>query len=319
MGTAVSPNPKPPDVPADDPTLLKSSGKPSMELYLSLGKYYEESGKPTEAEEQYQKALEEKPSHLVAMLSYAHFLENQGRYEDAVNYYQHTIKAHPKDASVYNNFGLCHARKKNLKEATESLNRAVQLDPRSPLYRNNIAALFVEQNRLTDAYEQLRAVHGEAKAYYNLGYLLSKKGDTVAAEHHFQQALRIDPNMQPAARWLAYLQNKGQPSSVDRNFKVVAPPRTDPMATPREPAITRILPPVTQPIMPTSAPRQNPYVTEPQQAAPPNFGPDQPPLPDAIPQRLPPVTVRQPVGPPESGPAFQASDSAPEAPLPPGM
>jgi TPR repeat protein len=255
------------------------------------------------------------------MLSYAHFLEGQGRYDEAVNYYQHTIKTHPKDASVYNNLGLCHARKKHLKEASESLSRAVQLDPRSPLYRNNIAALLVEQNRLSDAYEQLRAVHGEAKAYYNLGYLLSKKGDTTAAEHHFQQALRIDPNMQPAARWLAYLQNKGQPNSVDRNFKVIPPTRSDPMAIPHEPAITRILPPASQPTAPTSAPRQNPYVIE-QQPSPPtqNFGPDQPPLPDSmIPQRLPPVTVRQPVGPPESTAALQPSDSSPEAPLPPGM
>jgi Tfp pilus assembly protein PilF len=319
MGEAVSPKPKPKDLPTDDPTLLSSNGKPSIELYLSLAKYYEEGNKPHDAEEQYQKALQEKPDNLVAMLSYAHFMENQGRYDDAVSYYQRAIKAHPKDASVYNNLGLCHARKKKLKEATAALNQATQIDPRSPLYRNNLAALLVEQNRLSEAYEQLRAVHGEAKAYYNLGYLLGKKGDLAAAEHHFKQALLIDPNMQPAAHWLAYLQNKGQPTSVDRNFKVVHPTPQAEIAPPREPAITRILPSSAPSSGPASAPHQNPYVAEQPQTAPvQTFTPEQPPLPDSsVPRRLPPV--RQPMGPPELPPAYDSSDTAPTAPLPPGM
>ena len=319
MGEAISPKQNTNSLPSDDPTLLSSEAKPSVELYLSLAKYYEESNKPAEAEQQYRKALHEKPNHLAVMLSYAHFLENQGRYEEAVDYYQRTIKAHPKDAAVYNNLGLCHARKKKLKEATAALGQAVQLEPRNPLYRNNISALLVEQNRLQDAFEQLRSVHGEAKAYYNLGYLLSKKGDTAAAEHHFKQALLIDPTMEPAERWLSYLQNKAQPSPIDRNFKIIHPTPSRSGNPPQEQMATRLAPPPATSSGPTSAPQQNPFYTQQRQSVPSGTFTQEPQtLPDsALPKRLPPVGVRQPAGSATPRSASDSSVASPAAPLPP--
>jgi len=323
VGETIAPSkPKASSLPGDDPTLLSSNGKPSVELYLALAKYYEESNKPREAEQQYQKALQEMPNHLVVMLSYAHFMENQGRYEDAVNYYQVTMKAHPKDASVYNNLALCYARKKKLKEATSALVQAVQLEPRNPLYRNNVAAILVEQNRLPEAFEHLRSVHGDAKAYYNLGYMLSKKGDTASAEHHFKQALAADPTFEPAQRWLAYLQNKPlQPSSpTDRNVKVVRPAAPPAGNSPQEQVAVRIAPPPEQPAATMSAPQQNPFYAPPSQpplrrtvVQDPSSASDSAPL-----KRLPPIVVRQPAGPASPGDGPESSESGPPAPLPPG-
>jgi Tfp pilus assembly protein PilF len=323
IGDTFSSKPAPGALPPDDPTLLSSKGKPSVDLYISVAKLHEGANRIPQAEEQYQLAMREYPNHLVAMLSYAHFLENQGRYEDAVNQYQRTIKAHPKNASVHNNLGLCHARKKKLKEATTALNQAVQLEPRNPLYRNNISALLVEQNRLSEAFDQLRDVHGEAKAYYNLGYLLSKKGDTASAEHHFKQALRIDPTMESAHRWLSYMQNNSQPSAIDRNFKIVQPSSADSNPPQEQVASRPMMPPMIPAVTPmvnTSAPRQNPYYSQQRQTAPTSeFIQERPTLPEsAPPRRLPPVVVRQPIG--SAGPAnvADASESAPAAPLPPG-
>jgi Tfp pilus assembly protein PilF len=316
MGEPFSSKPKTEALATDDPTKLNSEGKPSVELYLSTAKIYEEANKIPEAEQQYQIALREKPNHLGAMLGYAHFLENQGRYDDAVSYYQRTLKAHPKEASVYNNLGLCHARKKKLKEATSSLQQAVQLDPGNPLYRNNITALLVEQNRLPEAFEHQRIVHGDAKAYYNLGYLLSKKGDIAAAEHHFKRALIIDPAMEPAQRWLSYLQHKPQPVTADRNFKVVQPTRPAHNYQAEDQMATRILPPPTQQSGTSTVPQQNPFYQQ-QQSVPEKTFQEQPVSIDpSLPKRLPPVTVRQPLDSTVSG---DTSDSAPAAPLPPGM
>ena len=90
----------------------------------------------------------------------------------------------------------------------------MQLDPRNPLYRNNLATVLVDQNRLPEAFANLREVHGDAAAYYNMGYLLNKKGQTEAAEHNFTQALLIDPNMVPAQKWLMYLHDKSQETAM---------------------------------------------------------------------------------------------------------
>ena len=51
-------------------------------------------------------------------------------------------------------------------------------------------------------------MHSEAAAYYNLGYLLNKKGQTQAAMQHFVLALRADPSMIAAQQWIEYLQKK---------------------------------------------------------------------------------------------------------------
>ena len=176
--------------PTDDAISLKNQSKPSPELYSAIARLYEESGKTTEAEQYYQMALKEKADDLTSLLGYARFQENQGRINEAVALYQKAVQTHPKEASAYNNLGLCYARRGKLNEAASALGQAVQLDPRNPLYRNNLATVLVDQNRLAEAFANLRDVHGDAMAYYNMGYLLNKKGNTEAAEHHFAQALK---------------------------------------------------------------------------------------------------------------------------------
>ena len=82
----------------------------------------------------------------------------------------------------------------------------MELAPKNPLYRNNIATVLVDQGRLREAFAHLKQAHGEAAAYYNMGYLLNKKGQTQAAMQHFALALKADPSMVAAQRWLEYLQ-----------------------------------------------------------------------------------------------------------------
>ena len=67
--------------------------------------------------------------------------------------------------------------------------------PKNPLYRNNIATVLVDQCRFREAFTNLREVHSEAAAYYNLGCLLNKKGNTPAAMQNFALALG------PTRRW----------------------------------------------------------------------------------------------------------------------
>ncbi|MGA2797115.1 MAG: tetratricopeptide repeat protein, partial [Thermoguttaceae bacterium] len=193
VGEFFTPKPSPKTPPTDDAISLKNQGKPGPELYTAIARLYEDSGKNAEAEKYYQMALNEKADDLNAMLGYARFQENQGRINEAVALYQKAVQTHPREPAAYNNLGLCFARRGKLNEAASALGQAAQLDPRNPLYRNNLATVLVDQNRLPEAFANLREVHGDAAAYYNMGYLLIKKGQTEAAEQNFAQALMIDP------------------------------------------------------------------------------------------------------------------------------
>jgi tetratricopeptide (TPR) repeat protein len=208
LGRALNPKPSAPSHESEDDAIsLKTKAKPGPELYVAVARLYEQAGKMGEAEVQYQLALQIQPNDLPALLGYARVKEHVGKPDEAIGLYQRAAKAHPQEAAVYNNLGLCYARQPNrLDDAITAMSRAVQLDPKNPLYRNNIATVLVDQGKPQDAFRQLCAVHEVATAYYNMGYLLHKKGQTQAATQHFALALRADPSMEAARRWLEYLQ-----------------------------------------------------------------------------------------------------------------
>lgn len=209
LGDALNPYPKPlakEPGPEDDAISLKNKGKAGPELYVAVAHLFEQSGKTADAEQQYLLALKEKPDYLPALLGYAQLKEQLRQPDDAIRLYQRAAKAYPREAAVHNNMGLCYARLGRLDEAVAAFTRAVELAPRNPLYHNNIATVLVDQGRLREAFMHLKEGHGEAAAYYNMGYLLTKKGQTQPAMQHFAQALRADPSMVAAQRWLEYLQ-----------------------------------------------------------------------------------------------------------------
>ena len=190
-----------------DPTSLASGTNAGPELYLAMGRLNEQSGKLAEAERHYQKALEMAPEGLDALVAFARFRDRQGRLNDAMQLYQRAAKAHPSVSSVHNDLGLCHARNRDYRQAIPALKRAVELEPNRKLYRNNLATVLVELGDNEGAIQQLMAVHSEAVACYNLGYLLQKKGQRDRAMKLFAKAWEKDPSLMQAKEWLDRLQN----------------------------------------------------------------------------------------------------------------
>jgi tetratricopeptide (TPR) repeat protein len=205
IGHALDPKKTPPE---DDAVSLNGKSKPGPELFVALARLYEEANKLGDAEQQYQAARKLNPDHLPALLGYARLKERLGQIDDATWLYQRAVKAYPNEASVQNNIGLFYARQGRLDEAAAAMAIAVQLAPKNPLYRNNIATVLVDQGKFREAFGHLKEVHSEAAAYYNLGYLLNKKGQTPAAIQHFALALRADPSMTAARQWCDYLQKR---------------------------------------------------------------------------------------------------------------
>ncbi len=257
LGNLVNPKPQPStSSPKDDPVSLKNPGKPGPELNVAVARFYQERGRPAEAAEQFQLALKANPDYLPALLGYAQLQDEVGQSEEALRLYQRAASVHPLQAPVYNNMGMFYARRGRLDEAVAAMTRAIRLEPKNPRYRNNIATVLVEQGRLAEAFGQLRDVYGDAAAYYNVGYLLNKKGQTQAALQHFELALRADPSMAPAQRWIAYLQRTttqarlpqhpmgtavritGDPTNPPRATDLPPPPSAAP-----KPPVARRLPP----------------------------------------------------------------------------
>ena len=197
---------------AQDPTSLSMKTAPKPKLFVSMARLAERSGRLEEAEQRYRQALEIDPRDLDALLGYARLKDRQGRLDDAIGFYRQAAEAHPDNATVHNDLGLCLARHKKLREAVAELERAIQLVPKETLYRNNIATVLVEIGDVDAAFGHLTEVHSRAVAYYNVGYLLQKKGQSQSAARLFAEALKIDPSLQQARAWLVRLQ--GRPATA---------------------------------------------------------------------------------------------------------
>jgi tetratricopeptide (TPR) repeat protein len=256
LGRVINPKPTgPPAVPEDDATSLKNKSKPGPELYVAIARLYEQAGKAAEAELQYQAALRESQNNLSVLLAYARLKERLEKPDEAIQLYRRAAGAHPQEASVYNNLGLCYARQGRLDEALGALRRATELEPKNQLYRNNIATVLVDQGNLRDAFAHLRQVHGPAAAYYNMGYLLNKKGQTRAALQQFNLAVQSDPSFTAARQWVQYLQRSTTEARLPQHpmaagVRIGAPPTMpaeEDAPMPTERSSTRRLPPTALP------------------------------------------------------------------------
>lgn len=199
--------PDPVPVSRNDPTSLANASSPGPELYVAMARLSEQTGKGVEAEQQYRKALAMRPDDPDALVGLARLKDRQGRLDEALELYRRAAEAGPSVAAIHNDLGLCCARNRNTPEAVTALRRAVELEPRQKLYRNNLAAVLVESGDNEAAFEHLLAAHGEAAAYYNLGYLVQKKGQTDLARKLFAKAVQKDPSLDEARIWLERLQS----------------------------------------------------------------------------------------------------------------
>jgi Tfp pilus assembly protein PilF len=233
VGDVLVPSPSVTEAP--DPISLSTKTDPSPELYLSMAAVAEESDNVAGARKHYQQALELAPERFDVILQYARFRDRHGELAEATELYQRAVRSNADEPSVFNDLGLCFARRNMLPQSLSALERAIQLAPDRRLYRNNIATVLVELGNVDAAFGHLKAVHDEAVAYYNLGFLMLKKGESRAAARLFSEALAKNPSLVEARIWLRKLESNGAES---QNARRQAPQLRSATRQPLRPADT---------------------------------------------------------------------------------
>jgi tetratricopeptide (TPR) repeat protein len=294
------------NAPVDSISVFNDNKDLNANFYLQWGLLEERKGNLDKAEQQYEQALKVEPGNVDVLLAYAHMYDRHERLAEAETYYHKAVQQHPRNASAWNDLGLCLARDEKLAESAEALNKAVALDPKRKLYRNNLATVLIEMGQHDQALRHLQAVHPQAVAFYNVGFLLQEKGDSNTAANYFAQALHADPTFDEARQWLAQVtpRNNGQPQELfSPTQAVAAAPRDTPRYTTGAPAGT----PYDSTNATTPRLSRNPapvYRSRPSDAVQPNGSaaisagqPVDPPMQGAL---------RQPMGSPPAGSAYGA-------------
>jgi len=116
------------------------SAKPNAETHNGLGFVLAAQGRPGEAVEQFQKAIDINPHYTPAYNNLADTLAKQGKLEDAAFYYQASLKERP-SAAVHTDLGVVLRKLGKTSEAEAEFRQALALDPGQQKARRNLNTL----------------------------------------------------------------------------------------------------------------------------------------------------------------------------------
>lgn len=182
----------------DDPRVLTTLGA------LALAER-----RPDTALSFYERALSVAPGDAEAYVSLGLALEQLGRLGDAAARYREALARQPGSARAHDSLGYLLLRQGQFADAVPHMAEAVRLRPDYPPSHVSLALALDAAGRSADAlaaWERalaLPANAASAEARNGYGVTLAQSGRMAAAIAQFEEALRLDPSHQGAARNLA--------------------------------------------------------------------------------------------------------------------
>lgn len=122
-------------------------------FYNLLAINYGGWGKLDKAIENYRKAIELKPHHVL-YLSLAKTYETQGNLEEAVRAYQESLKIKPTFTAALYNLAVIYSKQDRSQEAIQLLLRLVEQEPRNVFGQHALGLLYVQIGDKTAAMQQ---------------------------------------------------------------------------------------------------------------------------------------------------------------------
>jgi tetratricopeptide (TPR) repeat protein len=220
-------------------------------LLVLFGDAYLKKGKATDAQAQYQLALDQQSDHTDAVLGlaqasqlkgdanatsvylararkmvarspdtlyrFAQVALKSGLYEEANGTLLAAIKINPREPNYFLALGTTWIKKPDLAEAEQAFRRAIELQPDSPKGQLYLGYALLEQKKYPEAREWLEKSLQKDKSvpetFYYLGQIAQEQNEDERAIQFFKQALELLPSYSfaHAALGASYLRLKNYP------------------------------------------------------------------------------------------------------------
>jgi tetratricopeptide (TPR) repeat protein len=183
---------------------------PSTEMHASLAEAYRNTGRITEAIEQYQMATAISPGQVHAYIAWAQLeMEQYFDINAAENLYYAAVEANPASSIAQNAIGRFFVSQGHLKEAEQAFFNSLSLSASNPNTYLSLSNLYQMKGDWPAALEPLQTAielfPGAGAAYINLAEFYFKRGEFEKAHLNFVQAKAADPFLVPAYNGLARL------------------------------------------------------------------------------------------------------------------
>ena len=180
----------------------------NAQTHYNLAMSLADTGQPAAAERHYREALRWNPRHSLAHNNLANLLGDTGRVPEAIQHYEDCLRLNPRHLEARFNYGITLADAGKPVEAIAQFEAAVNLRPGFTRARLQLVNLYIGLGKAGEARAHsealLRYDPNSPEGHFNAGSLAAASGDWPAAIQHWQEALRLKPDLLPAAHRLAW-------------------------------------------------------------------------------------------------------------------
>lgn len=162
------------------------------------GSLLSDRGLLDEAEADLKDAVRLRPDLAEAHSALAVLHERRHRPSDAEAEHRRAVELAPGDARYLNNFGYAVLLHGKAGEAVPILMAAARLDPMSQRIRNNLGFAYARLADYPRASREFALGGTQAEAQNNLGFAYEHAGNMAQARAHYEEALRLAPDLAAA-------------------------------------------------------------------------------------------------------------------------
>jgi tetratricopeptide (TPR) repeat protein len=185
-----------------------------VDVRISLGLIQQQSGRQTEAAEEFQRALERAPLNAQAHFDLALSRFRLQRSDEAIKELQAALAIEPWYTRAEELLADIYLEKKDYAQALARLDHLLSIDPESYTAHYNLGVLAAMNRNWNEAQQELlSALHTDptsAEAHCTLGSVYLQRGDLTMARSELQGAIRLQPELASAHYNLALVSEKQQ-------------------------------------------------------------------------------------------------------------
>ena len=190
---------------------------------FSLGIVLSERGKPTEAIEHFREALRMAPDLAGAHDNWGQALNLLGKPTEAIEHFREALRIKPNLAEAHNNWGQALGQQVQLDETIGRLLPVGHIEPELLKAAHRALALGGQAtiDEAIEHFQQALRINPElAEAHSNLGLALVRQGKLAEAIEHFQQAVHFRPDYARAhSHWGQALIRLGKLDEAIEHFR----------------------------------------------------------------------------------------------------